>query len=594
MTNLYDFISSAAFLQGEHLHLIHYLIEGLIFVSIILHFFHKYQDADTLEIVSSYKSIAFKYIFRGWFLIDLISIVPYEFFFSDGFLIKLMRLIRLPKLSELVNTARFDKLIDSFFSNSKGDRLMIIYHLRYTFRIIRLVIIATFITYGVACIWYLFCDKMSDNYSISFISKYHLREKDDFDKLVISCYFVLTTLSTVGYGDLIATNNAERIFCIFLMLLGVAVFSYVMGNFTDLITSYDKKLGISDKGEELQNWLTLISKFSNTGSKPLSNELIKKIDNHFAYYWEHDRNSTINKNDPYLSFLPKSLKLKIIEFLWGDVLNKFSNFFMYYSGNKEKFYKFYYDISFSLMPRKFSPKENIFIPDEDIEEMYLIFEGSVEIGFSLKSFNIDDIRYCKIIKSVESIGEFYCLFNKKSKYFYKCTNEIKAWGINKYDLLSALEKHEDLFTKYKTKAYRKYHDYIKIQMEKSEQDFKILTMRGRNDNRGKFKQGVHGVQHEQGEHQDNINNYFPGEQGLQSKFIFKRLNKKNSDIDDILNEIEKKFVKIDDDYSNLSRYIFNSNLECEKDLLRMNKELDEMQSKLDKVLENTEVEVLKI
>jgi hypothetical protein len=488
-----------------------------------------------------------------------------------------MRLIRLPKLSELVNMARFDKLLDSLYSKSKGDRLMTIYNLRYTFKIIRLVIIATIITYFLGCIWYFFCDKMSDHYPISFISKYNLKEKNDFDKLIISCYFVLTTLSTVGYGDLVATNNAERIFCIFLMLLGVAVFSYVMGNFTELITNYDKKLGISDKGEELQNWLTLMSKFSN--SKPLSNELIKKIDNHFAYFWENDRNSTIDKNDPYLTFLPKSLRLKIIEFLWGDVFNKFSNFFMYYSGNKEKFFKFYYNISFNLMPRKFLNKEYIFSPNEDIEEMYLLFEGTVEIGFSLKCINSDDIRFCKIIKSVESIGEFYCLFNTQTKYFYKCTNEIKAWGINKYDLLNALEKHQELFAKFKTRAYRKYHDYVKIQMEKSEQDFKILTMRGRNENSLKFNKRE--------EEKDIGEDYSASEdKNIQHKFIFNRLSKKNLDVDGIISEIEKKFVKMDDDYSNLGRYIFNTNLECEKDLVRMNRELDEVQSKLDRVLEN--------
>jgi len=52
-------------------------------------------------------------------------------------------------------------------------------------------------------------------------------------------YFFFTTLSTVGFGDLHPRSDAERILMAFLMLLGVAVFSYVMGNFIEIL---DKSL----------------------------------------------------------------------------------------------------------------------------------------------------------------------------------------------------------------------------------------------------------------------------------------------------------------------------------------------------------------
>jgi hypothetical protein len=49
-------------------------------------------------------------------------------------------------------------------------------------------------------------------------------------------------------------------------------------------------------------------------------------------------------------------------------------------------------------------------------------------------------------------------------------------------------------------------------------------------------------------------------------------------------EIEKKFVKLDDDYVNVSKYLFNLSIDCEKDLLRMNTELDEVQQKMNTFL----------
>lgn len=55
------------------------------------------------------------------------------------------------------------------------------------------------------------------------------------DQLVTSLYFALTTLSTVGYGDLYPISQIERIFAVIVMLLGVAFFSFIMGNVMTII-----------------------------------------------------------------------------------------------------------------------------------------------------------------------------------------------------------------------------------------------------------------------------------------------------------------------------------------------------------------------
>lgn len=54
-------------------------------------------------------------------------------------------------------------------------------------------------------------------------------------QIIIACYFSLTTLSTVGYGDFYPMSNIERICAVLVMLCGVAFFSYIMGLFIDII-----------------------------------------------------------------------------------------------------------------------------------------------------------------------------------------------------------------------------------------------------------------------------------------------------------------------------------------------------------------------
>jgi hypothetical protein len=63
----------------------------------------------------------------------------------------------------------------------------------------------------------------------------------------LALYFVMQTITTVGYGDVNPTNTKERIFVIFMMLVGVVSFSFIAGGLTSIITVLDDK-----KSEETQ------------------------------------------------------------------------------------------------------------------------------------------------------------------------------------------------------------------------------------------------------------------------------------------------------------------------------------------------------
>ena len=57
----------------------------------------------------------------------------------------------------------------------------------------------------------------------------------------IGVYWTVTTITTVGYGDISATNSSERIVACIIMIIGVIVFSYSTGSLSSIISNADSK-----------------------------------------------------------------------------------------------------------------------------------------------------------------------------------------------------------------------------------------------------------------------------------------------------------------------------------------------------------------
>ena len=64
-------------------------------------------------------------------------------------------------------------------------------------------------------------------------------------------YFSFTSLSTVGFGDFNPKSNSERLLCCALLIFGVSIFSYIMGDFIDILNKFKLINAELDEGDEL-------------------------------------------------------------------------------------------------------------------------------------------------------------------------------------------------------------------------------------------------------------------------------------------------------------------------------------------------------
>jgi len=142
-------------------------------------------------------------------------------------LAKLTRLIRIMKLFKKTQSSIF-KQAQEFLKISSGFERLFNFFLTFFL-----------ICHIVGCLWVLAAN-MAGEKSETWIGPYSTMDKVDL--YVTSIYFTVTTITTVGYGDISGDQTrTERIFCIFIMVAGVIAFSFASGSLASIIQNYDSQ-----------------------------------------------------------------------------------------------------------------------------------------------------------------------------------------------------------------------------------------------------------------------------------------------------------------------------------------------------------------
>jgi hypothetical protein len=120
---------------------------------------------------------------------------------------------------------------------------------------------------------------------------------ENYQLYIVSFYFTVTTIVTVGYGDITPKNSGERVVCILLMIIGVISFSIGTGVLSSIIANYDTALAkLEEKMSTLQE---MKSEYK------LDSELYKKLSNTLKY--SHTKKS----RDFYIFMEELPYKLKV-------------------------------------------------------------------------------------------------------------------------------------------------------------------------------------------------------------------------------------------------------------------------------------------
>ena len=97
-----------------------------------------------------------------------------------------------------------------------------------------------FLCHIAACFWLAIAEIESENnYEGTWLEQFYPQYSTESEFYAISFYWTITTITTVGYGDITGKNILEYIFSSICMVIGVISFSYANGSLASIISNYD-------------------------------------------------------------------------------------------------------------------------------------------------------------------------------------------------------------------------------------------------------------------------------------------------------------------------------------------------------------------
>ena len=118
-------------------------------------------------------------------------------------------------------------------------------------RLIFFIILCVVVCHIASCFWVILA-RLEENTYNTWIYRNGYTDESNARIYLAAMYFVLTTVTTVGFGDISGKNTNERIMCIILMCIGVFAFSFSIGSLSSMLSTMDsRKAHLKEKMQTL-------------------------------------------------------------------------------------------------------------------------------------------------------------------------------------------------------------------------------------------------------------------------------------------------------------------------------------------------------
>ena len=261
------------------------------------------------------------------------------------------------------------------------------------------------LSHWVSCLWLYLGRDAYRQHTLGWVERFIDSERDDVVSLYWrSQYWTVSTILTVGYGDVRAVRDDEAFFATVVILSGNVLFAYLVGLITDYINNLNLTAALfRDKLARLRNFMEYRQ------LTPVVQERIADL--YSGRLWLSTGGV---EEKTILGTLPISIRRNVSLLLYADLLIEVPLF-------QDAEFGFVQSLCDQLLPQVYPPLANVIQINEIGREMFFCVHGQCEV--------LDKEGACVFtISDGMFFGEVGVLFS------VKCTATVRTHGYS--DLLS--------------------------------------------------------------------------------------------------------------------------------------------------------------
>lgn len=297
-----------------------------------------------------------------------------------------------------------------------------------TIALLKLIFGVLFLSHLLACIWHFIGYIEKDN-SNNWLFFYDLMTKPWYIRYLNSYYYVVISMNTVGYGDIVPQSPIEKFYSIFFIYFACWIFAYTLNSIGIILQDINKM-----NHDYIRN-MNLINGYMK--QKSINFDLRMRIRKYIQFIWTEEKAHNEVETSQVINKLSNSLRQELLLQANGIILRELPMFHLNFSEETLK------KIVYTMKEVSFIPGDTIYNSnDNDDKSLYILRSGEIELYVETPRSNNDPVTIVKTLtKKGEVFGEFSFFSNKERETSARSKNYTSVFIIKQQDVLDILKEN---------------------------------------------------------------------------------------------------------------------------------------------------------
>jgi CRP-like cAMP-binding protein len=287
----------------------------------------------------------------------------------------------------------------------------------------------------------------------NWIFYFNLIDSSEISLYYESLFFIITTITTVGYGYTYPVNTIERVFTGIIMILSIYIYSAAVGKLANIFetTSEKEKIVL----EKLQVLKVIAKQFN------LSQEFSKKIKQHIKNDTKQNHIKLFNFIDGFHDYIKNSIVNVTIN-------RKIVNFQFLRHKNRD----FVVYVARKLHYSSYLEDEYIYKYGQNIKELFFISKGTISYCLGIEYEEKEFVEFKRNL----NFGEIEMFQNNSLDYNIKVkSREVNLFYLTKEDFIKLSISYKTEIEEFLNRSMQNYLNFIEVK-KKLEDNEKTLKL----------------------------------------------------------------------------------------------------------------------